>query len=128
MLIGAGGNAGNQAAVGMIREIALGNFVPKLRNALLKKELIVSVALTGLVGLAGLMRAMLLSHATAWESVAITISLVIIVFISIVCGALLPFLLHMIGVDPAHSSTSIQVIMDILGVLLVCSVSSILLS
>ena len=127
MLIGAGGNAGNQAAVKMIREIALGNSVPKLRNALLKKELVIAVALTAIVGLSGLVRSIVLSHASWWESTAITVSLVIIVFSSIVLGAVLPFLMLIIGVDPAHSSTSIQVIMDILGVLLVCSVSSLML-
>ena len=50
------------------------------------------------------------------ETLAITISLFSIVFFSIVFGATLPLLLKSLGTDPAHSSTSIQVIMDILGV------------
>ena len=44
-----------------------------------------------------------------------TLALSMIVFSSICLGAVLPLLLQKIGVDPAHSSTTIQVIMDILG-------------
>ena len=50
-----------------------------------------------------------------------------IVFISVLIGVTLPLLLQRIGVDPAHSSTTIQVLMDILGVLLTVSVSAALL-
>ena len=50
------------------------------------------------------------------ETMAITTSLVAIVMISIAIGSLLPVGMKYVGIDPAHSSTSIQVIMDILGV------------
>lgn len=50
-----------------------------------------------------------------------------IVFSSVCFGAVLPLLLKRLRVDPAHSSTTIQVIMDILGVLLAVVVSSFLL-
>jgi hypothetical protein len=41
---------------------------------------------------------------------------VCIVFLSVILGAVLPLLMLYGGIDPAHSSTTIQVIMDILGV------------
>ena len=51
-----------------------------------------------------------------------------IVFISIISGSLLPFLVQAIKLDPAHSSTTIQVVMDILGVLITCLISHIILN
>jgi Mg/Co/Ni transporter MgtE len=61
------------------------------------------------------------------ETIAVTASLLLIVFSSICLGAILPLGLKKLRVDPAHSSTTIQVVMDILGVLLAVVVSSVLL-
>ena len=72
---------------------------------------------------AGFIRAVLFRTPLA-ETLAITLSLSLIVFCSICLGAVLPLLLKKIKVDPAHSSTIIQVIMDILGVVLTVFVSS----
>ena len=58
---------------------------------------------------------------------AISISLFTIVFISIVTGAALPLVLDKLRLDAAHASTSIQVLMDISGVLIVCSCCALLL-
>jgi Mg/Co/Ni transporter MgtE len=49
------------------------------------------------------------------------------VFSSIGLGAVLPLLLQKLRVDPAHSSTTIQVIMDILGVVMTVFVSTLML-
>jgi Mg/Co/Ni transporter MgtE len=43
------------------------------------------------------------------ESIAVTSALALIVFSSICLGAILPLILKKLGVDPAHSSTTIQV-------------------
>ena len=48
-------------------------------------------------------------------------------YFSIIFGATLPLLLKSLNVDPAHSSTSIQVVMDILGVVLTVLVSTMFL-
>ena len=58
------------------------------------------------------------------EAITVTMALSLIVFISICLGAVLPLLLEKLKIDPAHSSTTIQVIMDILGVFLAVVVSS----
>ena len=47
----------------------------------------------------------------------------VIVTTSVVLGTLLPLLLNRLRVDAAHASTSIQVIMDVLGVLITCTVA-----
>lgn len=50
MLVGAGGNAGNQAAVRVIRAIAVGSINPKSRGPFLWREFYMAIALSGLLG------------------------------------------------------------------------------
>jgi Mg/Co/Ni transporter MgtE len=129
MLIGAGGNAGGQATVRMIREIALGNLTPANRWTYIYHEALIALILSLLMGTVGFLRVVLSSniHTSSSEVLTIVMALMIIVFTSIILGTVLPLILEAVRVDPAHSSTSIQVLMDILGVLLVCSVASFLL-
>ena len=127
MLVGAGGNAGNQSAVRVIRGIALGDIHDRNYKKFLVREVGMALALSTLMGIAGLIRATLSSQTSKAECIAITLSLVLIVFVSIIFGAVLPILLNLLDIDPANSSTSIQVLMDILGVLLTCLVSTLLL-
>lgn len=122
MLVGAGGNAGNQASVRVIRGLALGTLNDRTRVQFLTRELKMAVALSTILSVAGFCRAIFFKTAFV-EAVAVTAALAMIVFSSICLGAVLPIILERIGVDPAHSSTTIQVIMDILGVILAVSVS-----
>ena len=126
MLVGAGGNAGNQASVRVIRGLALGTLNPNTQNQFLSRELKMAGALSGILSAAGFVRAAVFRTPLP-ETIAVTASLTLIVFISICLGAILPLGLKRMGVDPAHSSTSIQVIMDILGVFLAVAVSTLLL-
>lgn len=126
MLVGAGGNAGNQASVQMIRAMALGktndrNWVPYVMN-----EIKVAVILSVILSAVGCIRAIFFSTPLP-ETVAVTVILAVIVFTSIIIGVTLPLALNRIGIDPVHSSTTIQVIMDILGVFLTVVISTWLL-
>lgn len=79
--------------------------------------------LSVILSLAGFLRAV--AFATPMpETIAVTSALTLIVFSSVCLGAVLPLLLKQIGVDPAHSSTTIQVVMDILGVVMTVVVST----
>ena len=129
MLVGAGGNAGNQASVRVIRGMALGTFHnQQIISQFLLRELKMAVSLSLIVSCIGYIRTIMFHTITPWsESIAITLSLLFIVFTSICLGATLPFILQALRVDPAHSSTTIQVIMDILGVILTVAVSNLLL-
>jgi Mg/Co/Ni transporter MgtE len=127
MLVGAGGNAGNQATVRVIREIAVGSLHGDATKQFVIREFFMAISLSFILGLFGLIRVCLFSSALFSESLAISASLSIIVFLSIVIGAVLPLSFQMIGLDPANSSTTIQVIMDISGVLITCLVATVLL-
>mmetsp|Transcript_26068 Transcript_26068/g.36763 ORF Transcript_26068/g.36763 Transcript_26068/m.36763 type:complete len:449 (-) Transcript_26068:429-1775(-) len=126
MLVGAGGNAGNQASVRVIRGLALGTLNERTQNQFLQRELKMSLALSSVLSMAGFLRAAAFRTPFA-ETIAITSALCMIVFSSVCLGAVLPLFLKRLGVDPAHSSTTIQVIMDILGVVLTVFVSTTIL-
>jgi len=51
----------------------------------------------------------------------------VIVLMSVGVGATLPLGMEAAGIDPAHSSTTIQVVMDIAGVMITVHVSRMLL-
>lgn len=120
MLVGAGGNAGNQASVNVIRGLAVGTITDSNIKQSIVQEIQVAFALSLLVGISGWFRAAVFMIPIR-ETIAITASLYTIVFISVVFGAILPLIMRACHVDPAHSSTTIQVIMDILGVLITVS-------
>mmetsp|Transcript_70 Transcript_70/g.73 ORF Transcript_70/g.73 Transcript_70/m.73 type:complete len:419 (-) Transcript_70:189-1445(-) len=126
MLVGAGGNAGNQASVGIIRGIATGAITTANCLKVLRRESTMGLALAMLLGGAGLIRAKVFF--IPWmATIVITVCLFMIVLISVIVGATLPLCMQAVGIDPAHSSTSIQVIMDITGVLITVNVSTLLL-
>ena len=126
MLVGAGGNAGNQASVRVIRGLALGTLSEQTQSQFLMRELKMAGALSAILSLAGFVRAAAFRTPFA-DTIAVTTALTLIVFTSVCLGAILPLILKKLRIDPAHSSTTIQVIMDILGVVLAVSISSLLL-
>ena len=114
MLVGAGGNAGNQASVRVIRGLALGTLNASTKRRYLVRELYMALSLSAILSAAGFARALVFGTPLQ-EIYAISLSLIVIVLSSVCLGAVLPLGLQAIGVDPAHSSTTIQVVMDILG-------------
>jgi cation transporter-like permease len=126
MLVGAGGNAGNQASVGVVRGLAVGTIDSSNVRRFLQREFAMGLALSLILGVAGCVRAAVFA-VPFLETMAITSSLFMIVVISVVAGALLPLGMNLAGIDPAHSSTTIQVIMDITGVVITVHVSSLVL-
>mmetsp|Transcript_2893 Transcript_2893/g.3880 ORF Transcript_2893/g.3880 Transcript_2893/m.3880 type:complete len:166 (+) Transcript_2893:878-1375(+) len=127
MLVGAGGNAGNQASVRVIRGLATGLVTDRNAKDFLWRELSMGFVLAFILAISGCLRAILFAVPIP-ETLAITTSLLCIVFISISVGALLPIGMNQLGIDPAHSSTSIQVIMDILGVTITVHISKLFLT
>ena len=163
MLVGAGGNAGNQASVRgtyflitlkflkvkylslpknhyihvnnfqlvylswiVIRGLAVGTLNDRTKRNFLINEFKMALSLSTILGVVGFIRALIFRTPVA-ETIAITSSLFMIVGISIGLGSLLPLGMKFCGIDPAHSSTTIQVLMDILGVTITCQVSRLVL-
>ncbi|PSC71584.1 Magnesium transporter [Micractinium conductrix] len=122
MLVGAGGNAGNQSAIKVIRGLATGAMKPTGAGMgrAMKQQLAVGLMLgTGLA--AGGWLRVYITNGDVLNATAISISLFLIVVCSVVAGTGLPFALARAGIDPANAGTSIQVVMDVTGVLLTCA-------
>ncbi|KAL3941020.1 MAG: hypothetical protein SGBAC_004561 [Bacillariaceae sp.] len=102
MLVGAGGNAGNQASVRVIRGLATGSIDHSNTRLFLRREVFMGMCLSIILAIAGFGRALIFF--TPWpETFAITVSLFIIVACSVVIGSLLPLGMRSVGIDPAHS-------------------------
>lgn len=139
MLVGAGGNAGNQSAVLMIRNLSkiktksirnnnqilngFYRFIYDCKNILIK-EIIVSFIISILMFFTGFIRVLIFNNQNSdindenigdilLTTTTISIALFIIVFFSIVIGCILPLVFYHCGFDPAHAGPSIQVIMNI---------------
>ena len=126
MLVGAGGNAGNQSAVRVIRGLALGTVNDDTRAAFVVRELKMAVGIALVMLVFGSLR-LAASNVAPVDAFAIALALTIIVFLSVVAGAVLPLALDALRVDAAHASTTIQVVMDISGVLITTTVASALM-
>jgi len=120
MLVGAGGNAGNQSTVNAIRGIATGALKNSSAAQFIFREFSTGMILSAVVGFVGFVRILLFGEATWGETFGLVFSLMLIVTASTFLGSLLPFLLQRIGLDPIHGAPGIQVAMDILGVFLTC--------
>mmetsp|Transcript_6903 Transcript_6903/g.25449 ORF Transcript_6903/g.25449 Transcript_6903/m.25449 type:complete len:256 (-) Transcript_6903:1027-1794(-) len=125
MLVGAGGNAGNQSAIYVIRALATSSVklsIPSLVQVL-KREAYAGIILATFLSQVGFLR-VLLTNGGLVNAFAISLSLFMIVLFSVLFGTVLPFGLGWIGLDPAHAGTTIQVCMDVLGVFITCSLCS----
>ena len=129
MLVGAGGNAGNQSAIHVIRGLATGemeNTSECLRKTLVE-QFQVGLLLATALSTAGFARVLLTSPEGTNDLVgpfAISTALFAIVTVSTCIGTVLPFLLMRFKQDPANAGTSVQVIMDVSGVVITCTVGS----
>ncbi|DBA96070.1 TPA: hypothetical protein ACH3X1_001569 [Trebouxia sp. C0004] len=138
MLVGAGGNAGNQSAIKVIRGLATGTIKttwPSVRKTLTQQAYIgvllggglsgsysfcVQLQTTGylqprtsadlslLYAVGGFIR-VFITDGSLVNSCAISLSLFMIVMTSVLTGTMLPFGLAKGGIDPANAGTSVQV-------------------
>ncbi len=133
MLVGAGGNAGAQAAVSVIRAIAVKKITTRQHVApVLMQEGAIGMLLALGLFFVGFVRVLLTRGGWGQEAVreALTIgaALFLIVLFSVVIGACLPLLFYfVVKVDPAHAGSSVQVVMDVLGVTITCVIATVAL-
>lgn len=134
MLVGAGGNAGNQAAVHAITGLVTGDLKPHHFATLVKREFLVGLVSSACLFFIGFIRVFLYYSNEEVQPTpvlvtvfAISLSLFFIVLASVVLGSALPFLLRWLRFDVEHAAPMIQVMMDIFGVLISCIVCSVFL-
>ena len=111
MLVGAGGNAGNQAAVRIVRGLATGAVGRGNGSELaaVRREALMAAVLASVMLFAGAARTVA-AGATPAEVLAVSLSLSIIVAVAVFAGATIPLALNRVGVDAAHATTIVQVV------------------
>ncbi len=126
LLIGSGGNTGAQSATLMIRAISTGDLKLNQWTRTLLKELSVGILLGVTMGLVSSVLG--LYRGGAMVGIVVGLAMVVIVLVSNIIGAVLPFTLIVFGIDPAvASSPVITTIADSAGLLIYFSIASWLL-
>lgn len=136
MIISSGGNSGSQAATLIIRAMATDDIHKNEWIFVLKKELFSGLLLGCLVGLSGFtiltfwffMGGQAFDK-TLWLSAStIALSLLFVVLIGNLLGAMLPFLISKMGFDPAVTSAPfVSTLSDVTGILIYFSIATLLL-
>ncbi len=131
LVISAGGNAGSQAATLVIRSLALGEF--KLRDwwRVMRREIIMGLALGVVLGTVGFLRIEIWAglgfdygahHILLAGTVGI--ALIGIVLWGSLAGSMLPLLMKKAGFDPAASSAPfVATLVDVTGLIIYFSVA-----
>lgn len=128
MIISVGGNSSNQTSAVAIQGMATGEIRRANMLRFWWRELRMAFLLALILGTSAFIRVYLTSG-EFWPSIAISIALTVIVMTSVTFASGMPLLLRRIGIDPAFSAGPfLATLMDILGVLIYCSVVKLILS
>lgn len=117
LLIGTGGNTGNQAATTVTRALALGEVRPRDLARVLTRELRVGVSLGVLLGLLGFGITALIYD---WHiGLVIGVTLIAVCAVAATIGGIMPLIAKMIRVDPAvFSNPFITTFVDATGLVI----------
>jgi magnesium transporter len=136
LIISSGGNSGSQATTLVIRAMALGELKLRHWRRVLSRELLAGASLGLALGAIGL------SRIATWQALfgsygehalrlaaIVGISLVGVVVWGTVSGAMLPFGLRAVGMDPASASAPlVATVVDVTGIVIYFSVARAILA
>lgn len=127
MLISTGGNTSSQTSALVIQGLITGELHAMNVFRFLRREMLMATILALILAAVAFVRAYL-SAASFAESFAISASLGVIVIVSVMLGSLIPLILKRLNIDPAFSAGPfLATVMDILGILIYCYVTKLLL-
>jgi magnesium transporter len=139
LIVSGGGNSGSQASTLIIRAMALGEVRAADWWLVLRRELLMGLALGALLGSIAAVRVLVWGAAGAYKGAAgdhfgmigVTVALAVTgcVMWGTLSGAMLPFLLRKIGADPASASAPlVATIVDVSGIAIYLTVANLILS
>jgi magnesium transporter len=127
LLISAGGNSGAQSSTLMIRGLAVGNVRSRDWARVLQREALQGLVLGVMLAAVGVARAFLEGDSPQF-ALLIGLTVISIVVMGCVAGAMTPLALHRAKVDPATSSTPfISTMVDVLGIIIYLTLAQLLL-
>jgi magnesium transporter len=128
LLISAGGNSGSQSSTLVIRGLAVGDIATLDWWRVLSREALQGATLGTLLAVLGVGRSWFFGDGPEF-ALLVGATIIAIVVLGCVIGALAPILLHWVGVDPATSSTPfIATVVDVMGILVYLTLAHVLLS
>ncbi len=136
MIISSGGNSGSQAATLIIRALATDDIKPTDWRRIFTRELLSGVMLGGLIGILGFFMTLSWGYINfdisqlelILTSFSIGISLVGVIIFGNLSGAMLPFILTKLKLDPAVTSAPfVATLVDVTGIIIYFSISMLLL-
>mmetsp|Transcript_45361 Transcript_45361/g.98655 ORF Transcript_45361/g.98655 Transcript_45361/m.98655 type:complete len:345 (-) Transcript_45361:234-1268(-) len=122
MLVGLGGNAGGQSVVLSVRRLAFGE------DVMVGEQIWVGVRLGLVLAPLAYARAEFMSSAHGPVCHTIALAAIVIPVVATLLGTAVPKLFSDWEVDPAHAAPIIQVLMDMIGIIIVCLIGTALLS
>jgi len=135
LIMGSGGNTGNQSATLIITALTNGHVSLRDWRKILWRELWVGLMLGGLLGALGLVLASVVTwnetaaHGHLFWPAVVPLTLVLVVTCGAIFGSVLPLLFKRLGLDPAlMSNPFVAAISDILAIVIYMSVALTLLS
>lgn len=127
LIIDTGGNTGSQSATLMIRSMATGEVRYGHLAKIIGRELYVGILLGVLVALAGFLLAAV-NQGSMIVSLTVAITIITVVVVSNLIGALLPMVIKKIGYDPAMvSAPLLTTIVDAIGLFIYFTVAKTML-
>ena len=128
LIVSSGGNSGSQSATIIIRALAVGEVGLSQARKVFTREVLMGVVLGLVLSAIGLARALLWDGTGLNVALAVGITLIAVVTIGTVVGAMMPILLSRAGLDPAVSSTPfIASLVDVLGIVAYFSIAGAIL-
>lgn len=137
LIISSGGNSGAQAATLVIRALATDDIKFEDWKMVFAREFTSGLMLGSLIGILGfitligwdLIAGNVIGHETIMTALVIGLSLLTIVLFGNFVGAMLPFILSRMGLDPAVSSAPfVATIVDVSGIIIYFSIALFFLS
>lgn len=127
LLTGTGGNVGSQILTLIIRELGLGNLDGHYILKVLAREIFTALILGGAMAALAAMRATMLGVGLSVTWV-VSLAMIAVVMVSNCTGALLPFAVRRLGLDPALiSGPLLATIVDVVGLAVYFAVASFIL-
>ncbi len=125
MLTSTGGNTSSQTSAMVIQGLATGEISQANVFKFLRRELLMSLLLAGVLGITSFIRVYWLGGADIMQSFTASISISFIVITSVMLGSSIPLIFKRLNIDPAFSAGPVlATLMDILGVMIYCSIIS----
>lgn len=128
MLVSTGGNSSNQTSAVVIQGMASGQITSDNIHRFLRREIVMAIMMACILGVVAFLRAYFTEGSFFLGNVAISFSLSLIVLVSVILGSSMPLILQKLGLDPAFAAGPfLATLMDVLGLLIYCYISKLLL-